>query len=77
MKLKRLKSGEIAQTALKNLKTNTKYGWYANIEDDYDGQTRSYVQLFTTGTKSGNSKGGSNSSSNGNNSEQKDNKVKN
>jgi|tagenome__1003787_1003787.scaffolds.fasta_scaffold20987874_7 hypothetical protein len=75
--VKEVKSGEIAQTTLKNLKTNTKYGWYANIEDDYDGQTRSDVQLFTTGTKSGNSQGGGNLSSNGNNSEQKDNKMKN
>lgn len=45
--------------------------------DETDGQTRSDVQLFTTGTKSGNSQGGGNLSSNGNNSEQKDNKMKN
>ena len=45
--------------------------------DESDGQTRSDVQLFTTGTKSGNSQGGGNLSSNGNNSEQKDNKMKN
>ncbi len=75
--VKEVKSRGIAQTTLKNLKTNTKYGWYANIEDDNDGQTRSDIQLFTTGTKSENSQGGSNSSSNGNNSEQKDNKMKN
>ena len=59
--VKNVKSGEIAQTSLKNLlklKTNTKYGWYANIEDDFDGKTRSDVQLFTTGTKNGNSQGG-------------------
>ena len=56
-----MKSGEIAQTSLKNLlklKTNTKYGWYANIEDDFDGKNRSDVQLFTTGTKNRNSQGG-------------------
>ena len=59
--VKNVKSGEIAQTSLKNLlklKTNTKYGWYANIEDDFDGKNRSDVQLFTTGTKNRNSQGG-------------------
>ena len=75
--VKEVKSGGIAQTTLKNLKTNNKIWLVRKYEDDNDGQIRSDIQLFTTGTKSGNSQGGGNSSSNGNNSEQKDNKMKN
>ena len=74
--VKKVENGEIAQASLKNIKTNTKYGWYANIEDDFDGLIRSDVHLFTTGTKSGKSQGGSNLSSDGNNSEQKDSIMK-